>query len=186
MAVDASTAVSCSTEPAVNSPITISLHLYDVDLPGRIIYKESDTIIPGKDIVVAECQGHKIGMAICYDLRFPELFRIQALLGAEILCVPSAFALYTGRDHWEVLLRARAIENQCFVVAPGQVGPYPPNGACNGRSMIVDPWGNVLARVGDAAGYAVADLDFSLRTKTREELPALKNRRSDVYAVSLK
>ncbi len=162
------------------------LHLYDVDLPGRITYKESDTVIPGDDVVVAALDGHKIGMSICYDVRFPELYRMQVLQGADIICVPAAFALYTGRDHWEVLLRARAIENQCFVIAPGQIGPYPPSGACNGRSMIIDPWGNVLTCMGDTVGYALADLDFSFQTKTREELPALKNRRDDVYTVTQK
>ncbi|MEQ5777399.1 carbon-nitrogen hydrolase family protein [Thalassospira sp. NFXS8] len=157
------------------------LHLYDVDLPGRITYRESDTVMPGQDIVMGEVDGHKAGLSICYDVRFPELFRLQALQGAKILFVPAAFALYTGRDHWDVLLRARAIENQCFVIAPGQFGPYPPAGACNGRSIIIDPWGNVLTRMADKVGYAIADLDFSMQTKTREELPSLGNRRADIY-----
>ncbi|MFH1804206.1 MAG: carbon-nitrogen hydrolase family protein [Pseudomonadota bacterium] len=160
------------------------LHLYDVDLPGRVTYKESDTVAAGDEIVLGEVDGHKVGLSICYDVRFPELFRLQALAGAEILFVPAAFALYTGRDHWEVLLRARAIENQCFVIAPGQIGPYPPAGACNGRSMIIDPWGNVLTCMKDSVGYAIADLDFSLQTKIREELPSLSNRRADIYALS--
>ncbi|PKR53790.1 carbon-nitrogen hydrolase family protein [Thalassospira marina] len=161
------------------------LHLYDVDLPGRITYRESDTVVPGDGVVMGEVDGHKAGLSICYDVRFPELFRLQALNGAEILFVPAAFALYTGRDHWEVLLRARAIENQCFVIAPGQFGPYPPAGACNGRSIIIDPWGNVLARMADCVGYAVADLDFSMQTKTREELPSLGNRRADMYDLKI-
>lgn len=156
-------------------------HLFDVDLPGKVTYKESDTIKPGNEIVVSTIDEIKFGLSVCYDLRFPELYRLQALSGAKVLLVPAAFALYTGRDHWDVLLRARAIENQCFVVAPGQIGPYPPNGACNGRSIIVDPWGNILSRTKDAVGYSIADLDFSLLEKIRGELPSLKNRREDIY-----
>ncbi|WP_093423995.1 carbon-nitrogen hydrolase family protein [Tranquillimonas alkanivorans] len=159
-------------------------HLYDVDLPGRVTYKESDTIEPGRDIVVASLEGRKVGMSICYDVRFPELYRLLALEGAQVLFVPAAFALYTGRDHWEVLLRARAIENQCFVVAPGQIGPYPPSGACNGRSMIIDPWGNVMAQAPDRVGYVVAELEFDLLDKVRAEMPSLQNRRADVYALA--
>lgn len=162
------------------------LHLYDVDLPGRITYRESDTVKPGSEIVTGEVDGHKVGLSVCYDVRFPELYRLQALAGAEILFIPAAFALYTGRDHWETLLRARAIENQCFVIAPGQVGPYPPAGACNGRSMVIDPWGTVLTCMRDDIGYAIADLDFAQQTKVREELPALKNRRIDMYSISAK
>ena len=162
------------------------LHLYDVDLPGRITYRESDTVQPGSEIVTGEVNGHKVGLSVCYDVRFPELYRLQALSGAEILFVPAAFALYTGRDHWETLLRARAIENQCFVIAPGQVGPYPPAGACNGRSMVIDPWGTVLTCMRDDVGYAIADLNFAQQTKVREELPALKNRRDDMYSISAK
>lgn len=161
------------------------LHLYDVDLPGRITYRESDTVKAGSEIVTGDVDGHKVGLSVCYDVRFPELYRLQALAGAEILFVPAAFALYTGRDHWETLLRARAIENQCFVIAPGQVGPYPPAGACNGRSMVIDPWGTVLTCMRDDVGYALADLDFAQQTKVREELPALTNRRADIYSVGL-
>lgn len=157
------------------------LHLYDVDLPGRAVYKESDTVIPGDRITTTEIEGIKCGMSICYDLRFPELFRLQTLGGARILFIPAAFILYTGRDHWEVLLRARAIENQCYVVAAGQVGTYMPGKACNGRSMIIDPWGTVLACAQDTVGLAIADLDFDYQTKIREEMPALLNRRKDIY-----
>ena len=162
------------------------LHLYDVDLPGRVYYKESDTVACGNEVVTGEVDGVKIGMSICYDVRFPELFRIQALAGARILVVPAAFTLFTGRDHWELLLRARAVENQCYVIAAGQVGNYLPGKACNGRSMIIDPWGTVMACASDKVGTAVADLDFDYQDKIRAELPALTNRRSDVYAIGAK
>lgn len=159
------------------------LHLYDVDLPGRVVYKESDTVTPGHDIVTADIEGVRAGLTICYDLRFPELYRLLTLAGAKILFVPAAFNLYTGRDHWELLLRARAVENQCYVVAAGQIGTYMPGKACAGRSMIIDPWGTVLACAQDGTGIAVADLDFDFLDKVRAELPALTNRRADVYSL---
>lgn len=159
------------------------LHLYDVDLPGRVVYKESDTVLAGSDIVTADIEGVTAGLSICYDVRFPELYRILTLTGAKLLFVPAAFALYTGRDHWELLLRARAVENQCYVIAAGQVGTYLPGKACAGRSMIIDPWGTVLATAQDGVGIAVADLDFGQLEKVREELPAITNRRPDVYSI---
>ncbi|MBD2749174.1 carbon-nitrogen hydrolase family protein [Microvirga sp. BT688] len=159
------------------------LHLYDVDLPGRVVYKESDTVVAGTEVVTADIEGTIAGLSICYDVRFPEIYRLQALNGAKILFVPAAFMLYTGRDHWELLLRARAVENQCFVVAAGQVGTYMPGKACAGRSMIIDPWGTVLATAPDTTGVIVADLDFSQLNKIRDELPSLLNRRPDVYAL---
>jgi predicted amidohydrolase len=120
-------------------------------------------------------------MTVCYDLRFPELFRILALRGARIVAVPSAFTLATGRDHWEVLLRARAIEDQVFVVAPNQVGEAPPHYSSFGRSMIVDPWGVVLATAADGEGFAAAELDFAVQDRVRESLPSLANRRPGAY-----
>ncbi|CAM3838887.1 carbon-nitrogen hydrolase family protein [Kerstersia gyiorum] len=162
------------------------LHLYDVDLPGRVTYLESATVRPGKEIVTTDIEGITAGLSICYDMRFPELFRLQTLAGAKILFIPAAFNLYTGRDHWEVLLRARAIENQCYVVAAGQIGKYLPNGACNGRSMIIDPWGTVQAVAQDTTSIAVADLDFDFLQKVREEMPCLPNRRGDLYQLETK
>lgn len=159
------------------------LHLYDVDLPGRVVYKESDTVLAGSDIVTTDIEGVTAGLSICYDVRFPELYRVMTLLGAKLLFVPAAFALYTGRDHWELLLRARAVENQCYVIAAAQVGTYLPGKACAGRSMIIDPWGTVLATAQDGVGIAVADLDFDQLDKVREELPAITNRRPDVYSI---
>jgi hypothetical protein len=117
------------------------------------------------------------------DIRFPELYRLHALAGARLLLVPAAFTLHTGRDHWELLLRARAVENQCFVIGAGQFGESVPGKACNGRSMIVDPWGTVLACAADGAGVVVADLDLGRQQRLRAELPSLANRRADVYAL---
>ena len=121
-------------------------------------------------------------MAICYDLRFPELFRILTLRGARVLALPSAFTLATTRDHWEVLVRARAIENQCFVVAANQIGEHVPGKASGGRSLIADPWGTVLATAPDGEGYALAELDFARQDAIRARLPALAHRRPGAYA----
>lgn len=162
------------------------LHLYDVDLPGRVTYLESATVRPGANVVTTDIEGQTAGLAICYDMRFPELFRLQTLAGAKMLFIPAAFNLYTGRDHWEVLLRARAIENQCYVIAAGQIGKYLPNGACNGRSMIIDPWGTVLATATDTTGIAVAEMDFDFLQRVREEMPCLPNRRGDIYHLETK
>jgi predicted amidohydrolase len=116
-------------------------------------------------------------LSICYDLRFPELYRVLAVAGATVLVVPAAFMLHTGRDHWEVLLRARAIENQCYVVAAAQIGDHDPGRTCFGRSMIIDPWGTVLAQAPDTIGIVTADLDLARLDLIREELPSLANRR---------
>ena len=121
------------------------------------------------------------GLSICYDVRFPELYRMLSERGAEVITVPSAFTLATTRDHWEVLLRARAIENQCFVVAPNQIGPHPPGHRAGGRSLIVDPWGLILAGAPDTETVIVADLDFDVLRDVRKRLPALTHRRPDVY-----
>jgi predicted amidohydrolase len=123
-----------------------------------------------------------LGLSVCYDLRFPELYRILAVRGAHLLSVPSAFTRATGRDHWEVLLRARAIENQAFVLAPNQVGQAPPHFDSNGRSMIVDPWGVVLATAADEECFVAADLDLGAQQRVRESLPSLANRRPRAYA----
>jgi predicted amidohydrolase len=153
------------------------IHLFDVDIPGRVSYQESRTVAPGQDVVTVDIDGVTFGMSICYDLRFPELYRRLAIAGAQVLLVPAAFTTHTGRDHWEVLLRARAIENQCYVVAAGQIGDHEPGRSCYGRSMVVDPWGTVLAQVSDGPGIAVADLDVRRVRTVREEVPSLANRR---------
>jgi deaminated glutathione amidase len=153
------------------------IHLYDVEIADRVSYQESRSVAPGDQVVVADIAGVPTGLSICYDLRFPELYRQLAVGGAKVLVVPAAFMLHTGRDHWEVLLRARAIENQCYVVAAGQIGDHEPGRTCFGRSMIIDPWGTVLAQAPDTVGIAVADLDLERLEKIREELPSLANRR---------
>ncbi|NJC73741.1 carbon-nitrogen hydrolase family protein [Planosporangium thailandense] len=153
------------------------IHLYDVEIPGRVSYQESRTVAPGSELVVATVGDLRLGLTICYDLRFPELYRGLAVAGANVLVVPAAFMMHTGRDHWEVLLRARAIENQCYVLAAGQIGDHDPGRTCYGRSMIVDPWGTVLAQAPDVAGVTVADLDLDRLSTIRAELPSLANRR---------
>jgi predicted amidohydrolase len=157
------------------------LHMFDVLVGGRD-YRESDGEAPGDEIVLsATADGTGLGLTICYDLRFPELYRRLAVDGARILAVPSAFTEPTTRDHWEVLLRARAIENQAFVVAANQVGRHAPGLRTGGRSMIVDPWGIVLAQAADAEGHIVADLDLDRQQRIRADLPSLANRRPEVY-----
>jgi len=152
------------------------LHLFDIDLPGTRL-KESAAVRPGSEIVVAATSFARLGLSICYDLRFPELYRELVERGAELLMVPSAFTVPTGSDHWEVLLRARAIENQCFVLASAQFGEHSPSRRSYGRSMIIDPWGLVLARVADGEGFALAEIDLDHQAQIRTRLPALAHRR---------
>ena len=156
------------------------LHMFDVEVDG-VSYRESDHERAGDAIVGAEAAGVQVGMTVCYDLRFPELYRILAVRGARVLTVPSAFTLPTGRDHWHVLLRARAIENQAFVLAANQVGKAPPHYESYGHSLIADPWGTVLAEVEDGEGVAVAELDLERQDQIRASLPSLANRRSGAY-----
>lgn len=156
------------------------IHLFDVDA-GDVAYRESDHEQAGEEIVDATVGELGVGLTVCYDLRFPELFRILAVRGARLIAVPSAFTLATGRDHWETLLRARAIENQVFVLAPNQVGEAPPHYSSYGRSAIVDPWGVVLATAADGERFVVADLDLAAQERIREQLPSLANRRPTAY-----
>jgi deaminated glutathione amidase len=157
------------------------IHMFDVDA-GGVSYRESAHEEPGEEIVTTELGGLVVGLSVCYDLRFPELYRILALRGAKLLAVPSAFTAATGRDHWEVLLRARAIESQAFVLAPNQVGEAPPHFSSFGHSSIVDPWGVVLASAPDGEGFVAADLDLADLERVRESLPSLANRRPRAYA----
>jgi deaminated glutathione amidase len=157
------------------------IHMFDVDV-GGVSYRESECEQPGNEIVTASLLGTTVGLSICYDLRFPELFRILAVRGARIVTVPSAFTGATGRDHWEVLLRARAIEDQVFVIAPNQIGEAPPHFDSYGRSAIVDPWGVVLATAPDRECFVAADLDLSAVQRIRKSLPSLANRRPQAYA----
>jgi predicted amidohydrolase len=156
------------------------IHMFDVEVDG-VTYRESDTEAPGDEVVLADAGGLPLGLTICYDLRFPELFRILAVRGARAVALPSAFTLHTGKDHWEVLIRARAIENQVFMIAAGQIGTHPPGHQSYGRSMIVDPWGIPLAIAPDAECFILADLDFEAQDNVREKLPSLANRRPAAY-----
>jgi deaminated glutathione amidase len=158
------------------------IHMFDVEV-GGVEYRESEHSEPADEIVLSEtAQGVKLGPTICYDLRFPELYRILALRGARIITVPAAFTRVTGQAHWEILLRARAIENQVFVVAPGQGRVPGPEGDSYGNSMIVDPWGEVLARAGgEGEAFVAADLDLERQDEIREKLPSLANRVAGAY-----
>jgi predicted amidohydrolase len=157
------------------------VHMFDVEVGGRV-YRESAIESPGDEVVLTETAGGTgVGLSVCYDLRFPELYRILAVRGARILVVPAAFTLATTREHWEVLLRARAIEDQCFVVAANQVGEHAPGLQTGGRSMIVDPWGVILAQAPDVECVVVADLDLERQDEIRAKVPSLANRRPDAY-----
>ncbi len=160
------------------------VHMFDVDV-GGVAYRESAHEEAGDEVVTAGLvgglEGTTVGLTVCYDLRFPELYRILAVRGATVITVPSAFTLDTGRDHWEVLLRARAIENQAFVVAANQIGEAPPHYRSYGRSMILDPWGLVLAQAPDEECFVAADLDLEAQGRIRERLPSLANRRPEAY-----
>jgi predicted amidohydrolase len=153
------------------------IHLFDIDLPGMEHLKESRSVVPGDEVVLAEAPFGRMGLSICYDLRFPELYRELTRRGARILAVPSAFTERTGKAHWEVLLRARAIENLAYVLAPAQVGTHGPGRASHGQAMIVDPWGAVLAQAPEGEGLALAELDFPRQDRLRRELPALNHAR---------
>jgi predicted amidohydrolase len=155
------------------------IHLFDVDLPGRVTVRESDARAPGDEVVVAPTPLGVLGLSICYDLRFPELYRRQVKAGAELLLVPSAFTFATGSAHWEVLCRARAIENQCYLLAANQTGTSPHGFADFGNSLIVDPWGVIVARARDGEGVTLAEIDRGYLARVRRELPCLAHVRVD-------
>lgn len=152
------------------------VHLFDVRVADDEQYLESAHVQPGKDVVVVEVEGIKLALSICYDLRFPELYRRAAERGCDVIAVPAAFTYRTGQVHWEVLLRARAIENLCFVIAPNQGGTHPGQRQTWGHSMIVDYWGNVLGECEQGAGITVADCDFAAQQQQRQQFPALTHR----------
>lgn len=172
------TSLLLSPEGAVEA-VYRKIHLFDVDLraQGGSEFRESAAIAPGQDVAVAKTPFGGVGLSICYDVRFPELYRAQSERGVRFLAVPAAFAVETGRDHWEVLLRARAIENQAFVVAPAQWGRHSPERSSYGRSLIVDPWGLVLARAPDRPGVILAECDLAAQDRLRAALPVLAHRR---------
>jgi predicted amidohydrolase len=156
------------------------IHLFDVEVGGHV-YRESDVEDPGEEIATADVEGWTVGLSVCYDLRFPELYRILTLRGANVLVVPAAFTMATGRDHWELLLRARAVENQCYVVAADDWGEHPGGRRTYGRSMIVDPWGVVIAQASDGDAVVTATIDMARVEEVRTSLPALANRRPPAY-----
>ena len=159
------------------------LHMFDVEISDGPSYKESDDNSPGQEIVLAKTELGMLGLSICYDIRFGEMYRIMALNGAQILFTPACFTMNTGKDHWETILRARAIENSCYVVSPGQIGIKPKLQAY-GKSLIVDPWGNVIAKASDRPGYVMAEIDLDMIDFVRAQVPSLQNRRTDVYSIS--
>ncbi len=156
------------------------VHLFDVAVDAGPVDTESARVSAGDTLVTADVDGATVGLSICYDLRFPELYRALALAGAEILTVPANFTERTGRDHWEVLLRARAIENGAYVLAPAQIGG-PPGQPAFGRSMVIDPWGTVIAQASDEVGIIRADVETDRVAAVRRQIPVLANRRPDVY-----
>lgn len=159
------------------------LHMFDITLADGKPFKESDKVKGGDEIVTVPTELGTFGMSVCYDIRFPELYRIMALRGAQVIFTPASFTMPTGKDHWEPLLRARAIENGCYVVAAGQIGTKPAYMAY-GNSMVIDPWGTVIARAKDIPGITYAEIDLDYLEKIRSQIPSLQNRRADIYGVA--
>ena len=157
------------------------VHLFDIEVEGQVQANESAIMAPGDEIVVAQTDLAAVGLSICYDLRFPELYRSLALQGAQVIAAPAAFTLYTGKDHWELLVRARAVENTVYLMAPAQFGRYPVAEHCFGNTMIVDPWGTVIARAADREVAVVADIDLAWQATVRTSVPSLRARRPEVY-----
>lgn len=153
------------------------IHLFEIDAPGEVVFNEADFVASGEEVTCAETPFGTVGLSVCYDLRFPELYRVLADRGAHMITIPAAFATKTGKDHWEPLIRARAIENQVYMLASGQTGIKPGGFSCYGRSMIVDPWGTVIAQAQDQECVITAELDFDYLWKVRKAMPALRNRK---------
>jgi predicted amidohydrolase len=156
------------------------IHLFDVDLASGPSSKESDSYLPGDEVTVVNTELGRIGLAICYDMRFPELFRIMTLQGTQVFIVPAAFTLYTGRDHWEPIFRARAIENLAYFIVPNQIGKKT-TFQTGGKSIIADPWGNIVAKASDYPCVITAEINLPYVASIREQLPALKNVKSEIY-----
>ena len=156
------------------------LHTFDVSLADGTVANESERIKPGKEIVTAETELGTLGFSICYDIRFPELYRLLAMKGAQVIFTPANFTITTGKDHWEAILRTRAIENGCYIVAPAQMGKKP-KFTSFGSSLVVDPWGVVVARSAERPGVTIAEIDLDYSDNVRAQIPSLKNRRADVY-----
>lgn len=158
------------------------LHNFDMTLPDGSSVRESDRKEPGKEIVTVETELGHLGFAICYDMRFPELFRLMTLAGAEVIFLPANFTMPTGKDHWEPILRTRAIENGCYIIAPNQTG-VKEKFTAYGNSMVIDPWGTVIARASDKPGIILAEIDLDYLDAVRRRNPSVENRRTDVYAL---
>ncbi len=156
------------------------IHMFDVEVGGQV-YRESETETAGDRPEVVETEGWRVGLTVCYDVRFPELYRQETLMGADVITVPAAFTMFTGKDHWELLLRARAVENQLYIVAANQWSSFAPGKQTYGRSMIIDPWGVLLAVAPDADCVISADLDRERMERIRRELPSLANRQPHAY-----
>jgi len=156
------------------------IHLFDVEVGGQV-YRESETEAPGDEVVLCDAEGWRLGLTVCYDLRFPELYRILALEGAGLITIPAAFTLFTGKDHWELLARARAVENQLYIAAANQWGTHAPGKASYGRSLIADPWGIVLTVAPDEDTVISAELDRRRMERVRTTLPSLANRQPNAY-----
>lgn len=157
------------------------VHLFDIEAPGGTVYRESDLVEAGDGLVVFDLEGWRVGLSICYDLRFPELYRKLADMGATLILVPAAFTRATGRDHWQVLLRARAIENLCYVAAANTCGTCPPKYDSWGHSMVVDPWGTIVAEAGSEPATLCCELDLERLQMLRAKLPSLSHRRKDLF-----
>ena len=158
------------------------MHMFDITLADGTPFRESDRIKPGDAVVTAETELGVFGLSVCSDVRFPELYRLMALRGAQVIFVPASFTMPTGKDHWEVLLRARAIENGCYIVAAGQIGTKPAY-AAYGNSLVADPWGTVVARARDEEGLVFAEIDLDYLERVRRQIPSLENRRTDCYEI---
>jgi predicted amidohydrolase len=157
------------------------MHLWDARTPDGLEYRESDAFAAGDEVVVCDCEGVTVGLAICYDVRFPQLFHALADKGAELFLLPAAFTVPTGISHWEVVIRARAIENGCYLAACGQWGAYARGRQNFGHSMVVDPWGTVMAQCGERADTLVAELDMDYLRSVRERMPVQRHRRRDLF-----
>jgi len=162
------------------------MHLFDVDVKGKIRFKESDTLFPGNNITVVETEHCKIGIAICYDIRFPELIRLMALEGAKAIIIPAAFNMVTGPAHWDLLIRGRAVDNQVFVAAASPARDENSGYVAYGNSMIADPWGNILAKAGSGEEIVYCDINLNELDRVRNEMPLLQHRRKDVYELMYK
>jgi deaminated glutathione amidase len=160
------------------------IHLFDVEVPGGVSYRESATMKAGSDVVTCDIDGTTVGLSVCYDMRFPELYRALRDQGAKVIFLPAAFTMMTGRDHWETLIKARAIETQSWLVAPAQIFEHDNGKICYGRSIVVDPWGTVVAKAPDKVGFVTADIDPAYADEVRAKMPVMQHHRLDKIAAA--